>query len=353
MLVRRIARPLLASIFVTEGVDTLRNPGPRVKMAEPVIDLVAETSRSAAQKVAAAGEDVVDRAASAVDERVQVAAGKGAGPATASAPDGAMSGAATSGPTADTGGTLVTGAADRVHGGAEAARTAVHDVAAGRPLPFDTETYVKVNAAVQVGAGVLLSIGRMPRVASAALAASLIPTTYAGHRFWEVEGPERHAQRIQFMKNLCLMGGLILAAVDTEGRPGLAWKAGHLGQEAKVAGSAARMNATLATKAARANAKAVRRLAKANAKAAGRGGRLGVEVAGDRLRMGAERAAEVVAPAAGAAGEKLRLGAGRAAEVVGPAAEAAGRAASAGASRASSFASDLAADLSHRLPATH
>ena len=41
MLVRRIARPLLASSFVYGGIDTLRNPQSRVPGAAPVVDQIA------------------------------------------------------------------------------------------------------------------------------------------------------------------------------------------------------------------------------------------------------------------------------------------------------------------------
>ena len=44
---------------------------------------------------------------------------------------------------------------------------------------------VRVNGAVQVGAGVFLAIGKFRRPAAFALIGSIIPTTYAGHRFWE------------------------------------------------------------------------------------------------------------------------------------------------------------------------
>ncbi len=89
---------------------------------------------------------------------------------------------------------------------------------------------VKVNAGAMVGAGLLLSTGKLPRLSSVVLAGTLVPTTLAGHRFWEEEDPERKAQQqVHFMKNLGLLGGLILAAVDTEGRPGLAWRAKHAG----------------------------------------------------------------------------------------------------------------------------
>ena len=51
-------------------------------------------------------------------------------------------------------------------------------------------------------------------------------TTAAGHRFWEeTDDTTRAQQQIHFLKNLGLVGGLILAAVDTEGRPSLTWRA--------------------------------------------------------------------------------------------------------------------------------
>jgi uncharacterized membrane protein YphA (DoxX/SURF4 family) len=138
MLTRRIARPLLAGIFITGGIDVLRNPGPRVQKAEPVTSTLAETL----------------------------------------------------------------------------------------PLPTDTETLVKLNAGVHIVAGTLLALGRLPRLSAAALAVSLVPTTAAGHRFWEEESPQSKAmQRAHFMKNLAIVGGLILAATDTEGAPSLSWRA--------------------------------------------------------------------------------------------------------------------------------
>ena len=58
-----------------------------------------------------------------------------------------------------------------------------------------------------------------------ALAASIVPTTVVGHAFWEYDGEDRVAQEQHFLKNLGLLGGLILATVDTEGKPGVAWRA--------------------------------------------------------------------------------------------------------------------------------
>jgi putative oxidoreductase len=105
---------------------------------------------------------------------------------------------------------------------------------AGIPLPEDPETLVKLNAGVQIGAGLALATGRLPRLSAAVLAASLVPTTAAGHRFWEAEDPAmRTQQRLHFFKNVSLIGGLIIAAGDTEGRPGVAWRARHAAKDAR------------------------------------------------------------------------------------------------------------------------
>jgi len=83
------------------------------------------------------------------------------------------------------------------------------------PLPDDTETVVRLNAAVHVVFGLLLARGKLPRLSAAVLAASLVPTTVAGHRFWEEETPQSKAmQRTHFAKNLAILGGLLIAASD-------------------------------------------------------------------------------------------------------------------------------------------
>jgi putative oxidoreductase len=83
------------------------------------------------------------------------------------------------------------------------------------PLPEDDEVVVRGNAAVQVAAGAMLALGIAPRLAALTLAGSLIPTTIAGHLYWSVEDPAtRKAQRIQFHKNMAMIGGLLLAVLD-------------------------------------------------------------------------------------------------------------------------------------------
>jgi len=79
-------------------------------------------------------------------------------------------------------------------------------------IPEDDATIVRANAAVQVGAAALMARGRMPRASAGVLAASLVPTTIAGHRFWTIDEPEARAQQqVHFTKNLAVLGGLLMA----------------------------------------------------------------------------------------------------------------------------------------------
>jgi putative oxidoreductase len=83
------------------------------------------------------------------------------------------------------------------------------------PLPADDELVVRGNAAVQVLGGTLLALGRAQRLSALALAGSLIPTTLAGHAYWTIEDPAaRKLQRIQFHKNMAMIGGLLFAVLE-------------------------------------------------------------------------------------------------------------------------------------------
>lgn len=143
MIMRRIARPMLAAIFVSGGIEQLRNPKPPMQAAEPVLD----------------------KTVGKVEDKL---------------PD---------------------------------------------EIPTDTETLVKIDGMVKIGAGLALALNKFPRLAALLLAGSLIPTTAAGHRFWESEDPqERAAQQTHFFKNMGLLGGLMIAAGDTHGKPSVAWR---------------------------------------------------------------------------------------------------------------------------------
>jgi putative oxidoreductase len=154
MLVRRIARPLLAAPFVILGVDALRHPETRVAAAKPVVEKIAGQA----------------------DKQLPV------------------------------------------------------------QVPQDPEQWVKINAGVMVGAGALFGLGRLPRLCALLLTGSMVPTTLAGHRFWEVQDKkQRQMQLLQFLKNVGLIGGLLIAAVDTEGKPSVGYRARRAAKRAAAA----------------------------------------------------------------------------------------------------------------------
>jgi len=127
-------------------------------------------------------------------------------------------------------------------------------------LPTDPATLVRINGAVQLTAGLLLATGRATRPAALALAASILPTTFAGHRFWEYRGPERAMHQTHFLKNLGLLGGLLLAAADTEGRPSMRYRAEHFVDRRQQEVRRAVRNAKRDAKIAAASAAMARRL---------------------------------------------------------------------------------------------
>lgn len=152
MIVRRIARPLLSTVFIAGGIDSLRNADPKAQAAGPFLEKAVDT----------------------------------------------LPGSVTA------------------------------------KMPSDPETLVKINAAVQIGAGTLLALGKAPRAASLVLAGTLLPTTLAGHDFWNVDDPQQRAmQRMQFYKNMTMLGGLLIAAVDTEGKPSLGWRGRRAARKAQ------------------------------------------------------------------------------------------------------------------------
>jgi putative oxidoreductase len=157
---------------------------------------------------------------------------------------------------------------------AEAAQPVVKQLA--RLIPAISEQprqVVRITGAVQLAAGSLLAIGRLPRLSALALAATLIPATATDYRFWETDDKqERARQRAHFLKNVSLLGGLLIASADTAGKPSLAWRtqhaAGDIRRDAALAARTARASGSAQT--ARASAKAAKisgRAAKASRKA--------------------------------------------------------------------------------------
>jgi uncharacterized membrane protein YphA (DoxX/SURF4 family) len=82
-----------------------------------------------------------------------------------------------------------------------------------------------INAGAQVVAGVALAVGILPRPAAAVLALSLVPT-FGGARSsgtGDETAPRVHVGDL--LRNVATLGGLVIAATSTGGRPSLPWRA--------------------------------------------------------------------------------------------------------------------------------
>ncbi|MFA5707725.1 DoxX family protein [Mycolicibacterium sp.] len=142
MLLRRIARPLLATAFIGQGVEALRSPKPAADAAQPTLEGLQKLPEPVSSNV-----------------------------------------------------------------------------------PQNAETVARINAAVQIGGGVLLATGKVPRLASAVLAATVIPGNLGAHMFWQETDPEVKARkRRDFLTDVSLLGGLMIASADTAGKPSLGWR---------------------------------------------------------------------------------------------------------------------------------
>ena len=85
---------------------------------------------------------------------------------------------------------------------------------AGIPEP---ELAVELNGALMVIGGTMLGLGIAPKVAATMLIGSLIPTTIVGHTFWKEEtGTGRQNHLTQFLKNLGLIGGLLMVLAEKD-----------------------------------------------------------------------------------------------------------------------------------------
>ncbi|NYE94851.1 putative membrane protein YphA (DoxX/SURF4 family) [Psychromicrobium silvestre] len=104
----------------------------------------------------------------------------------------------------------------------------------------DEKLLARAVGGVQVGAGVLLAIGKLPRFAGLLLTVTSTLNTVAEFSAADTtSGEGRRWQRAQLLKNVSLLGGVLLASVDTAGKPGLAWRAEHLTDSALKAGKKA------------------------------------------------------------------------------------------------------------------
>jgi putative oxidoreductase len=64
----------------------------------------------------------------------------------------------------------------------------------------------------ELGGGLAIAFGWKTRWAAAALCVFIVPATLVFHAFWAAPAAEAQMQMIHFMKNLAIMGGMLVLA---------------------------------------------------------------------------------------------------------------------------------------------
>lgn len=93
----------------------------------------------------------------------------------------------------------------------------VANVLAAKGFPQPTSFGYAVAALELIG-GLLILIGVKTRWVAVALLLFVGGTIYMSHNFWDMEGPARMANQVQALKNLAIMGGMLLLALAGPGR---------------------------------------------------------------------------------------------------------------------------------------
>lgn len=57
---------------------------------------------------------------------------------------------------------------------------------------------------------------KYPRISAGAVVLFFVGTTPVIHNYWTMEGKERHSNRINFLKNLALLGGAIVLLAEAD-----------------------------------------------------------------------------------------------------------------------------------------
>ena len=88
--------------------------------------------------------------------------------------------------------------------------------AAAKGLPL-ASVAIACAAGAELLGGIAILIGFKTRIAAWVLFLYLIPATLVFHSFWKLQGMEQQDSMIHFLKNLAIMGGLLILAANGPG----------------------------------------------------------------------------------------------------------------------------------------
>ncbi|CAJ0700335.1 Inner membrane protein YphA [Ralstonia edaphis] len=85
----------------------------------------------------------------------------------------------------------------------------------GAPMPM---VAAAVAVVMEFGVGIALLIGLWTRPLAILMALFVLGTSFIAHSYWDMQGAMEAANKIQFFKNLSIMGGLFLLAAVGPGK---------------------------------------------------------------------------------------------------------------------------------------
>ena len=85
----------------------------------------------------------------------------------------------------------------------------------GLPMP---QVLAWLTIAAELGLGLLIAVGFYARTAAELLAGFTLATIFTAHAFWTMTGADAFTNRIQAMKNLSIVGALLMIAAVGAGR---------------------------------------------------------------------------------------------------------------------------------------
>ncbi|NUU03462.1 DoxX family protein [Herbaspirillum robiniae] len=95
--------------------------------------------------------------------------------------------------------------------------TVAYFTSLGLPVPTIA---VLVTILVEVGGGLLLMTGRGVKPVALIIALFTVGATLSAHHFWTLDGAAAQAQLTHFLKNVSIIGALLLVStIDTEAQP--------------------------------------------------------------------------------------------------------------------------------------
>jgi putative oxidoreductase len=89
-----------------------------------------------------------------------------------------------------------------------------HDVAgmmAAKGIPLATAALV-ITLLIEIGGGLMVLTGFKAKYAAIVIALWLVPVTLVFHHFWGIPEAQQQDQMVNFLKNVAIMGGLLVLA---------------------------------------------------------------------------------------------------------------------------------------------